>query len=301
MKLSKDTLIAVVKGGFSDEREVSLVTGSMVAKSLVGRGYTRVVEVDMDRDIDVRLREIAPDVVFNALHGTWGEDGRFQGMLDIMGIPYTGSGVTSSAMGMNKNISRRIMNSCGIKVADGYSCTVVSGMEPEIGLPLVVKDAENGSSRGVYLVRNMDEWNDVVSSIPEGREVVVERYFRGREINVAVLGDEVLGDVEIIPAGEWYDFEAKYESDGTRYVVNPEYDPSVREEIRKAALDIHETLGCSGATRSDFIVSGSDYIMLEINTLPGMTSHSLLPMIALERGIDYGRLVEILLEEALGV
>jgi D-alanine-D-alanine ligase len=297
--LEKDLKIAVVAGGMSDEREVSLETGGMVRDALLNGGYTNVVFIDADFNLDINLRKINPDVVVNGLHGTYGEDGIVQGLLEMLKIPYTGSGVTASAAGMDKIISRALMKECGIKTAKGVVLQITTDIEPCFDFPLVLKDPVNGSSKGVYIIKSEDEWEKVIKELKTGSLFLCEQYFRGREINVAVIGNSVLGDVEIIPANEFYDYESKYLSDKTKYVVDPDYCENVSREIWQASLNIHKILGCKGVTRSDFIVNGSDYVMLEINTLPGMTSHSLVPMIAAKRGISYLRLVEMLIEEAL--
>jgi len=297
-KLTKETRIAVVMGGPSDEREISLQTGTLVAEALEKGGYRAVTRVDMGHDIDVVLRSLKPDVVFNALHGAYGEDGRIQGLLDILGIPYTGSGVAASAVGMNKILTKMVMRYLGIPTARDVVVTLSDGLTAPMPYPFVAKDPENGSSRGVSIVRDEGQWRQVIAQ-NRGRRMLLEEYVRGREITVAILGDEVLGDVEVIPAHDFYDYEAKYFDDRTRYIPEPDYDAAVRRALRRHALDLHRALGCRGATRSDFIVAPDRFVLLEINTLPGMTSHSLVPMAAARRGISYLALIERLLEEAL--
>lgn len=299
-ELNKNLKIAVVAGGMSDERSVSLETGQMIHKALLEAGYSSAIFIDAGFDLDLKLREMKPDVVVNGLHGTYGEDGTVQGLLEMMKIPYTNSGVASSAAGMDKIISRAVMKELGIKVAQGVVFTFEDRMAPPLDLPIVIKDPVNGSSRGVYIVKDINGWNETVSKLKKNKRYLCEKLFKGREINVAVLLNEVLGDVEIIPANEFYDFESKYESDKTKYIVDPDYSEKVSRDIWRAALDLHVALGCKGVTRSDFIINGDDYIMLEINTLPGMTSHSLVPMIAKKRGLSYLNLIELLISEALG-
>jgi len=298
MALSKSTRIAVVMGGFSDEREISLQTGTLVADALEKGGYTAIERVDMGRDIDIVLRKLKPEVVFNALHGTYGEDGRIQGLLDLLGIPYTGSGVAASAIAMDKIFCKMVMRHLGIAVAADEVITTHDKMGPPLPYPFVLKDPANGSSRGVFIIRNDEEWHAVLAGNQKKR-ILVEEYVRGREITVAILGNEVLGDVEVIPAQEFYTYDAKYFDENTRYVPDPDYDPTVQRALHHAAISLHRTLGCRGVTRCDFIVASQRYIMLEINTLPGMTSHSLVPMAAARRGIGYLSLIERLLEEAL--
>ncbi len=298
-KISKEMRIAVIAGGMSDERSVSLETGHKMHEALVNGGYVNAVFIDAGFDLDIRLREFKPDVIVNGLHGKYGEDGTVQGLLEMMKIPYTNSGVCASAAGMNKIIARAMMKECGIKVASGMSVVFEEGMPAPMHYPFVIKDPVNGSSRGVYIIKNEDLWNETAKLLKPGMVYLCEQFFKGREINVAILLNEVLGDVEIIPANEFYDFESKYLSDKTKYVVDPDYSEKASREICDAALRLHKAIGCKGVSRSDFIVSGDDYVMLEINTLPGMTSHSLVPMIAGKRGITYLNLIEKLMEEAL--
>jgi len=298
-KLHKNLKIAVLAGGMSDEREVSLESGEMIEAALVKGGYKNVSFIDVDHQVDRKLREINPEVVVNGLHGTYGEDGKIQGLLEMMNIPYTGSGVTASAAGMDKIISKAIMRYLNIKTALDCTVTISENIEPPFEFPLVLKDPNNGSSRGVYILKSKKEWSSKIKELENGSIFLCEKYFKGREINVAVLDGQVIGDVEIIPANEFYDYESKYKSDKTQYIVDPDYCENVSREIWSAALKLHQMTGCRGVTRSDFLVNGSDYVMLEINTLPGMTSHSLVPMIAGKRGISYLKLIEILIEEAL--
>jgi D-alanine-D-alanine ligase len=299
-KLSKNTKIAIIAGGMSDERSVSLETGGMIHKALTEGGYVNAVFIDAGFDLDLKLRDFSPEVVVNGLHGKYGEDGTVQGLLEMMKIPYTNSGVSASAAGMDKIICRAVMKELGIKVAEGTVFTAEEGMTPPFNLPLVIKDPVNGSSRGVFIIKDMESWEKTVSELVKGKKYLCERFFKGREINVAVLMNEVLGDVEIIPANEFYDFESKYLSDLTKYIVDPDYNEKVSIDVWKAAQLLHTALGCKGVTRSDFIVNGDEYVMLEINTLPGMTSHSLVPMIAKKRGLSYLSLIELLINEALG-
>ncbi len=297
MRLSKTTKIAVLKGGFSDEREVSLETGKMVATALKENGYNEVEEIDVQKNIYEILKEKNPEVIFNALHGTFGEDGKIQGVFELLEIPYTGSGVLGSAVGMNKISARIFMQALGISVASGEIAKLSDNLKTK--MPFVVKEPENGSSRGVFIIKNEKDLENAKKQVGLEKTVLIEKFFKGREINVAVLNGKVLGDVEIIPKNEFYDFNAKYESNETKYIVSPKYSENVKKEIFNAAEKMHNYLNCKGVTRSDFIVFEEDYIMLEINTLPGMTGHSLVPMIAKKEGVSYIKLIELLLEEAL--
>ncbi len=297
--LHKKMKIAVLAGGMSDEREVSLETGGVIKKVLLDGGYSNTVFVDVDHNLDRKLRKIKPDVVVNGLHGTYGEDGAVQGLLEMMSIAYTGSGVTASAVSMDKIISRAVMKYLKIKIADGCTVNISKNLDPPYEFPVVLKDPFNGSSRGVYIIRSEQEWKNRVENLKHGALFLCEKYFKGREINVSVLRGEVIGDVEIVPANEFYDYESKYLTDKTKYIVDPDYSDKVSKEIWKASLEMHQFIGCKGVTRSDFMVNAEEYVMLEINTLPGMTAHSLVPMIAKKRGISFLKLMELLIEEAL--
>ncbi|MFO7735740.1 MAG: D-alanine--D-alanine ligase, partial [bacterium] len=191
-KLKKETHIVVLMGGLSEEREVSLETGKKVFESLKDEGYKNVETLDMTRSVGKELEKRTPEVIFNALHGTYGEDGRIQGMLDLMNIPYTGSGVTASAIAMDKIYSRAFMKHLGISCAEARIMNLTKESKPPFSFPFVVKDPRNGSSRGVFIVDTMEKWNEAVDYFSCGFPVVVECFFSGREINVAVMNDSVM-------------------------------------------------------------------------------------------------------------
>lgn len=297
--LHHNSAIAILCGGMSDERSVSLETGVKVFDALLAEGYTNVKMIDVDYSLDRLLRQFSPVVVFNALHGTYGEDGQVQGLLEMMNIPYTGSQVESSAVAMNKILSRLVMNELNIPVARGERVVVDGDMPLPFSPPFVVKEPVNGSSRGITMVDSEEEWRECLAQYNSGTVLLVEERWSGQEVDVAVLDGVVLDDVEIIPAEGFYDFAAKYDRDDTEYRVHTDISEEVRKDIYHAAEQIHSFLGCRGVTRSDFIVDGDKFIMLEMNTLPGMTAHSLVPMIAQKQGISYIELVEILLKEAI--
>jgi len=267
---------------------------------LTENGYTNVITIDVDRTIDKKLREAKPDLAFLALHGSFGEDGKIQGLLDILGIPFTGSQTLASSIGMNKIISKMIMNQLGIPNAEFITVKKGSKQLPEFGFPCVLKDPENGSSAGIFIINNELEWENAVNKIGIHSEFLCEKFWKGREITVAVLKNKVIGDCEVIPKTGFYDYEAKYLSDETKYTPSPELDEDIRAKLWENALLFHKTIGCRGVTRSDFIVNDKNYIMLEINTLPGMTDHSLVPMIGAKNNIPILSIIETLLEEALG-
>lgn len=297
--------VAVLMGGWSTEREVSLVSGAAVAKALRARGY-RVSEVDAGRDLGVRLAALAPDVAFNALHGRWGEDGCVQGLLEVMGIPYTHSGVRASANAMDKPTAKRLFEEVGIPCARGV---IVSSSDRERGDPLprpyVVKPLNEGSSVGVKIVQEGDNCPLAEDSFwAANPSVLVETYIPGREIQVAVMGDKALGAIEIRMKRGFYDYEAKYTAGFADHVMPAPIPEADYRKVLEHALAAHRVLGCRGVTRSDFRyddTSGSGYgdlYILEINTQPGMTPLSLVPEIAGHAGIGFEDLVSWLVEDA---
>lgn len=296
----KKKKIGVLMGGLSTEREVSLRTGKACAEALESKGYV-ATRIDVQRDVAARLAAEGIEVAFNALHGRWGEDGCIQGLLESMFIPYTGSGVLASAAGMDKVFSKQVFVAHGIQTPAYVTFSDFAAFEraPKLpfGLPAVVKPSGEGSSVGVQIVKTPEALRAAVLEASRLKGVIlVERYIKGREIQVAVLEDEALGAIEIVPANEFYDYEAKYVAGTTRYLFPaPIPEPQYRA-VCEIALAAHRALNCAGATRSDLIVepTGETWI-LEVNTLPGMTSASLLPKIAAGKGIDFASLCERLL------
>jgi D-alanine-D-alanine ligase len=291
--------VAVLMGGWSAEREVSLVSGRAAVEALRSRGYL-VSGIDVGRDLALRLREIKPDVVYNALHGRYGEDGTVQGLLEIMGIPYTHSGVLASALAMNKAMAKRLFEGAGLRCAEG---TVV-GIETLLadGLPMdppcVVKPNCEGSSVGVKIVREASDRPIDRNDWPYGPEVLVERYIEGRELTVAVLGDRPLTITEIRPRQGFYDYFAKYTADQAEHLIPAPLPAAVAKEALDAALRAHRALGCRGVSRADFRFDEQDLYLLEVNTQPGMTPLSLVPEQAAHVGISFADLVEQLVEAA---
>jgi D-alanine-D-alanine ligase len=299
--MTKKPRVGVLMGGPSAERAVSLNSGTGVLTALTGRGHD-AVGIDwtgLDQDLVGLLRRERVDVVWLALHGTYGEDGCVQGLLECAGIPYTGSGVLASALAMDKVATRRVFDQEGIESPRWRRYHGVADVA-RIGYPMVVKPSAEGSSVGVSIVKTEAELGPALEKAKVGKGVVIlEEYVKGREINVGILDGEALGEVEIRPATEFYDYEAKYVRDDTQYIVPAPITDDERRRLHDLAVRAHQALGCAGATRVDLILGndGRD-ICLEINTLPGMTDHSLLPKIAAHRGIDYGTLVERILATA---
>jgi D-alanine-D-alanine ligase len=294
--------VGVLSGGLSVERDVSLRSGAAISEALRSLGY-RVVDVDVQRDVALRLLDMSIDVAFIALHGRYGEDGSIQGLLESMHLPYTGSGVLASAVGMEKVLSKQIFLARGIPTPDYRSFdtpgAALAGLdELPFPLPLVVKPSREGSSVGVFICRTREACTE---AIPKAAgftgSILVEQFVAGREIQGAVLDDTSLGAIEVVPAREFYDYEAKYSADsGTKYLFPAPLPGPHYARVNAVCLAAHKSLGCSGATRSDCIVSAEgDVWLLELNTLPGMTALSLLPKIAAGRGIDFPALCERLL------
>jgi D-alanine-D-alanine ligase len=296
--------VAVLYGGRSTEREVSLRTGRGCADALRERGYD-VTLVDVDVDVAARLREARADVAFVALHGRWGEDGAIQGLLESMAIPYTGSGVLASALGMDKVFSKLLFRELGLKVIEyrvfppGRAASVTVGDLP-FGLPAVVKPSGEGSSVGVHIVHDSTALAGACRDAAQYKgDLVVERYVKGMEVQVAVLDGKALGAIEVVPSHEFYDYESKYTPGATQYFYPARLPAPHYQGVCAAAERAHEALGSSGVTRTDFIVTGDGTpFVLEVNTLPGMTATSLVPKIAAGNGISYADLCERLLEGA---
>jgi len=294
----REKKIGVLLGGISSEREVSLRSGMAVFKSLKNMGYN-VVAIDAGRDICKRLIEEKIEIAFIALHGGWGEDGAIQGLLEVMGIPYTGSGVLASALSMDKIASKKIFLSSRINVPRFEVLT--EGIQPTLGFPMVIKPSKEGSSIGVSIVKDKDSLPDALKrAFQYGPVVIAEEYIRGRECQIGILNNKVLGGVEVRTSLEFYNYEAKYTPGLTEYIIPPEIESDIYERVKETALRAHISLGCSGATRVDLIVDekGTPYV-LEVNTIPGMTETSLLPKIARASGLEFGSLIEEILKDSL--
>ena len=296
--------VAVLMGGWSAERDVSLRSGKACADALTRRGY-RVTPIDVGRDIAAVLSAAKPDVALNVLHGRPGEDGTLQGLLEILGIPYSHSGVLASALAMQKDYAKAMFRSAGVPVAEDR---VVSRFEAAkahvMAPPYVIKPIAEGSSVGVFIVTedhrhppqelNRDDWTF-------GEMVMVERYIAGKELTCAVVGDRALDVIEIVPATRFYDYDAKYASGGSKHLLPAPLLPNVYQEVRRLALAAHSALGCRGVSRADFRYDdrGSGKLAcLEVNTQPGMTETSLVPELAAYAGITFDELVQWMVEDA---
>lgn len=300
--------VAVLMGGWSAERDVSLMTGADVVKALESLGH-RVTAIDMGRDVAIKLAEAKPDIVFNALHGTPGEDGSVQGMLDLMGLRYTHSGLATSVIAIDKQLTKLLLVPGGIPMPGGRivkSETLYAG-DP-LPRPYVLKPVNEGSSVGVAIVTNEGNYGSPIARSTPGpwaefEELLAEPYIRGRELTTAVLGGEALGVTELKPKNGWYDYDAKYTDGLTEHVFPADVPDEIAAACKRIALDAHRLLGCKGASRSDFRwddqLGVDGLFLLEVNTQPGMTPLSLLPEQARHCGISYPALVQTLLDEAL--
>jgi D-alanine-D-alanine ligase len=307
--MNKDLHIVVLMGGWSNEREVSLTSGRGVAAALRERGWSNVTELDMDRNVAARLTELKPDVVFNALHGTPGEDGTVQGMMDLMGLKYTHSGLETSVIAIDKELTKMVLVPGGIRMPGGRMVKSESiYREDPLPRPYVLKPVNEGSSVGVAIVTEDGNYgNPIGRDVPgpwhEFDDLLAEPFIKGRELTVAVINDEALAVTELKIDSGFYDYEHKYTDGRTVHVCPAEVPDNIAAAMMDMAARAHRLLGCKGASRSDFRwddEQGEAGInLLEVNTQPGMTPLSLVPEQAKFRGISYGELVERLIEEAL--
>ena len=307
--MDKSIHVVVLMGGWSKEREVSLTSGAGIAAALRERGWSKVTELDMDRDVARSLADLKPDVVFNALHGTPGEDGTVQGMMDLMGLRYTHSGLETSVIAIDKELTKMVIVPHGIRMPAGKvieSETVYS--EDPMARPYVLKPINEGSSVGVAIVTADGNYgNPIGRDVPgpwhEFDQLLAEPFIKGRELTVAVLNDEPLAVTELKIDSGFYDYEHKYTDGRTVHVCPAEVPDDIARSMMEMAAKAHRLLGCKGASRSDFRWDDEQgeagLYLLEVNTQPGMTPLSLVPEQAKMKGIAYGELVERLIEEAL--
>ena len=298
--------IAVLMGGWSAEREISLRSGRACADALVRLDY-RVTRIDVGRDIAAVLATVKPDAALNVLHGRPGEDGSLQGLLEIVGVPYSHSGVLASALAMQKDAAKSVLSAAGIPVPEGLVASRFdAAREHLLPPPYVIKPIAEGSSVGVFIVTeqhahppqelNREDWSF-------GDRVIVEKYIAGKELTCAVMREEALGVIEIVPTIRFYDYEAKYAPGGSKHVLPAPVSPFVYQQVRELALGAHKALGCRGVSRADFryddrIEGTGGLVCLEVNTQPGMTETSLVPELAAHAGISFDELVRWMVEDA---
>lgn len=299
-----ETHVVVLMGGWSPEREVSLSSGRECAKALRQAGWGRVTEIDVDRGIAARLAAVRPDVVFNALHGPVGEDGNIQGLLNILGIPYTHSGVRASAVAMDKPTAKDVFARHGLRCPEGKVVTIADFEDGEpLEPPYVVKPIDQGSSVGVHIVRAGDNYRPIAADWPFGDAVLVERYVPGRELTVAVWDGAAMAVTEITSSRGFYDYEAKYAEGGSVHLLPAPVPDTIRNQALDVAARAHRALGCRGVSRCDFRYDDTagdpgELYLLEINTQPGMTPTSLVPEQAAHLGISFPELVSRMVEDA---
>ena len=297
--------VAVLMGGWSSERDVSLVSGRACSDALRQLGY-EVTDIDVDRDVAVALSTLKPDAVFNALHGPFGEDGTIQGILEVMGLPYTHSGVLASALAMDKGRAKAVFRDAAIPVAkslivDRATAAKKHQMEP----PYVIKPVCEGSSYGIFIVKEgakRPPQDLMESDWSHGQDMMVEAYVPGRELTVTVMGGKALAVTEIVSNTDWYDYEAKYAEGGSSHVVPADIPSDIYNACLENAVRAHHVLGCRGVSRTDFRYDDAktkdNLFVLETNTQPGMTPTSLSPEQAAHVGMSFGELVEWMLEDA---
>jgi D-alanine-D-alanine ligase len=299
--------VAVLMGGWSAEREVSLRSGKACADALERGGGYKVSRVDVTRDIAATLKALKPDCALNVLHGRPGEDGTLQGMLEILGIPYSHSGVMASAVAMQKDIAKTVVKAAGVPVPGGLVAARADAAKKHLlPPPYVIKPVAEGSSVGVFIVREDHKHPPQELTRADwkfGDQVLVEPYIPGKELTCAVMGDQALGVIEIVAATKFYDYEAKYAPGGSKHLLPAPVSSDIYEECRRLSLAAHRALGCRGVTRSDFRYDDSaagtaGLFCLEVNTQPGMTETSLVPELAQHAGTNFEELVCWMVEDA---
>jgi D-alanine-D-alanine ligase len=297
--------VAVLMGGWSAEREVSLASGKPCAAALESKGY-RITKIDVGRDIATVLQTLKPDAALNVLHGRPGEDGTLQGILEIVGVPYTHSGVLASAMAMQKDLAKVLFRAAGIPTPGGMVVSRhAAAKEHVLERPYVLKPVSEGSSVGVFIVKEDHEYppQELTRADWEfGDVLLAEPFIAGKELTCAVMGDKALGVIEIVPTARFYDYEAKYAPGGSKHLLPAPIPADVYEEVRRITLAAHRALGCRGISRADFRWDDSQGLAglacLEVNTQPGMTPTSLVPELAAHAGISFPELVAWMVEDA---
>jgi D-alanine-D-alanine ligase len=293
-------------GGWSSERAVSLRSGKACAEALLRKGY-RVTPIDVGRDIASVLAELKPDAALNVLHGRPGEDGTIQGILEILQIPYSHSGVVASALAMQKDMAKVVMSAAGVPVPEGVVISRFDAAKTHaLARPYVIKPVSEGSSVGVFIVTDSHEHPPqelTREDWPHGEVVLCETFIAGKELTCAVMGAEALGVIEIEPTVSFYDYEAKYAPGGSRHVLPAKIKPNVYQEVRRLALGAHQALGCRGVSRADFryddrLEGTRGLYCLEVNTQPGMTEMSLVPELAAHAGMSFEELAGWMVEDA---
>ena len=308
-KINKNSRIAVLCGGLSNEREVSLRSGKNVFKALLELGYKDVTLIDVDRNIASILTEANIEFAINVLHGRYGEDGCIQGVLEFLNIPYSGCGVKSSAICMDKIMTKRVLSTVDIPLINSVNVNALNYKEEvkKLNYPIIIKPANEGSSIGMTKVNSENELDEAIKeALKCDNEILIEEYLIGESATVGVLEREVEGKIETFATPilgfktktEWYDYEAKYTKGLTEFILPANFSEELTQKIKELAILAHKTCACRGISRVDFLVANNIPYILEINTNPGMTDTSDLPAQANEMGINYNELVDIILKTA---
>ena len=296
--------VLILSGGISKERLISLDTGLQVAKELKKNGY-KVKISEPDNNLEKNIKNFKPNVIFNALHGQFGEDGYIQTILEQFNIPYTHSGVIPSSIAMDKEISKKIFIKNKIKTPKFFTFSydmkvhnLIKKIEKKLSFPVVVKPLNEGSSVNVYIC-NKKNINKILNGLRNYKKIMIEEFIGGREIQVAIMGNTKLGAIELKPKRKFYDYKAKYNSSAkTEHIIPVDLSKKKLSQIMNMALKAHKVIGCKGVTRSDFKYNNGTFFLLEINTQPGMTKLSLVPEIAEHKGINFLKLIEWILKDA---
>ena len=299
--MNKYKKVMLIYGGISSEREISIISSEGINDSLIRNDY-EVIRIDADEDLESQIKKHNPEVIFNALHGTWGEDGKVQKIIELTNVPYTNSGIRASELAMDKHKSSEIFT----KINLNYPNTILSSLksikdENLMDYPYVLKPRNEGSSVGVGIIKNENDKKKYVEQNKERDEILIQEFIEGKEIQVAVYGDNKTGSIEIDPKNEFYDYESKYFDNGqTKHIIPPRITAQQIDFVEKLALEAHNALGCKGISRTDFILEKQSKIfyILEVNTQPGMTPTSLVPEIAKSKGTDFDELINWIINDA---
>jgi|TARA_B100000953_G_scaffold180312_1_gene148563 D-alanine-D-alanine ligase len=299
--MNKYKKIMLIYGGISSEREISIISSEGIYNSLLRNNY-EVIKIDADELLEQKINEIKPDVIFNALHGYWGEDGQVQRIIEKTKVPYTHSGVNSSEVAMDKySAGEEFINNKILypKTKLIYFNELENYNQSKF--PFVLKPRNDGSSVGVSIIKNNSDKEKYIKKNSNFSEVLVQEFIKGKEIQVAIIGDKAIGSIEIVPKNEFYDYESKYFDSGeTQHILPPRISKKEKELVEKIALQAHKLLKCKGISRSDFILdeNNKEFYLLELNTQPGMTPTSLVPEIAKAEGIGFDKLINWILNDA---
>ncbi len=299
--MNKYKKVMLIYGGISSEREISIISSEGINDSLIRNNY-EVIKIDADENLELHIKKHKPDVIFNALHGTWGEDGKVQKIIELTNVPYTNSGIKASELAMDKHKSSEIFK----KINLIYPNTILSSLklikdQTFMNYPYVLKPRNEGSSVGVGIIKNDDDKKKYLNQNRERDEILIQKFIEGKEIQVAVYGDNMTGSIEIDPKNEFYDYESKYFDNGqTKHIIPPRITDKQIVFVEELALKAHNALGCKGISRTDFILEKESEIfyILEVNTQPGMTPTSLVPEIAKSKGTNFDELINWILNDA---